>query len=175
MDKLFSKVEELNLTDITFLGNRSWGSKDFVAMMGNHPDIKVVFPYSSVMVGDSSSTDNLTEEAQRFQIEYASKYGSDDIPTDSAALGYDSYLILINAIHNAKSLDGTAIRDAMLDLKDLKGVTGVFSFDSNGNVVRTVNLSTIKDGMVVSEYVTMSEAEAKDLEDIESTQNTEDN
>ena len=175
MDKLFSKVEELNLTDITFLGNRSWGSKDFVAMMGNHPDIKVVFPYSSVMVGDSSSTDNLTEEAQRFQIEYASKYGSDDIPTDSAALGYDSYLILINAIHNAKSLYGTAIRDAMLDLKDLKGVTGVFSFDSNGNVVRTVNLSTIKDGMVVSEYVTMSEAEAKDLEDIESTQNTEDN
>ena len=61
----------------------------------------------------------------------------------------------------------------MLELKELKGATGVFTFDDRGNVVRTVNLSTITDDMVVSEYVTKSEAEARELEDVEANQEAE--
>ena len=170
MDAFFALAEKKGLTDVTFLGPRSWGQSDFVEMMKKHPDIKVVFPYISVITGTSQASDAQTEEAERFQIEYESRYGADDIPTDAAALGYDSYLILINAIHNAKSLEGYDIRTAMMELKDLKGTTGVFSFDEMGNVVRTVNLSTINNGMVISEYVTKTEAEAKALEDVEETQ-----
>ena len=145
---------------------------DFTEMMKKHTDIKIVFPYASVISGSSEASDALTEEADRFQLEYEARYGSDDVPTEDAALGYDSYLILINAIHNAKSTEGKDIRAAIADLKDLRGATGVFSFDDRGNVVRTVNLSTIKDGKVVSEYVTRSEAEAQKLEDVEETQET---
>lgn len=175
MDMFFTFAEEKGMTGITYLGTRNWGNYDFVQMMKKHKDIKVVFPYASVMTGTDSGSDNLTEEAERFQIEYQNRYGNEDIPSDYAALGYDAYLLVVNAIHNAKSTEGKAIRSAMLDLKDLKGVTGVFSFDEMGNVVRTVNLSTIKDDTVISEYVTKSEAEAKALEDIESTQNAEGN
>ena len=170
MDAFFTLAEKKGLTDVTFLGPRSWGQSDFVEMMKKHPDIKVVFPYISVITGTSQASDAQTEEAERFQIEYESRYGADDIPTDAAALGYDSYLILINAIHNAKSLEGNDIRTSMMELKDLKGATGVFSFDERGNVVRTVNLSTISNGMVVSEYVTKTEAEAIALENVEETQ-----
>ena len=173
MDTFFTFAEEKGMTDITYLGTRSWGSSEFVQMMKKHPDIKVVFPYASVMSDSENSSEHLTEEAQRFQIEYQNRYGSEDIPTEYAALGYDAYLLIINAIHNAKSLEGADIRAAMLDLQDLKGVTGVFSFDGFGNVVRTVTLSTISDDTVVPEYVTSSEAEAIALEDIESTQNAE--
>ena len=174
MDTFFTKAEEKNMTSVTYLGPRSWGNSDFVSMMKKHPDIKVVFPYMSVISGTSQASDKQTEEAQRFQIEYESRYGADDIPTENAALGYDSYLLLINAIHNAKSLEGPAVRQAMLDLKDLKGATGIFNFDDRGNVVRTVNLSTISENMVVSEYITKSEAEAKQLEDVEANQEAED-
>ena len=170
MDTLFRMAEEKGLTDVTFLGPRSWGNSDFVQMMNKHPDIKVVFPYMSVISGSSQASDAQTEEAQRFQLEYESRYGYDDIPTEDAALGYDSYLLLINAIHNAKSTEGKDIRKAMLELKELRGATGVFSFDERGNVVRTVNLSTITDGVVLSEYVTKSEAEAAKLSDVEDTQ-----
>ena len=45
MDRFFTLAEEKGMTDITYLGVRSWGSSDFVAMMKKHPDIKVVFPY----------------------------------------------------------------------------------------------------------------------------------
>ena len=91
------------------------------------------------------------------------------MPTDNAALGYDSYLLVINAIHNSKSLTGSDIRAGLRDLKDLKCATGVFSFDNTGNVVRAVTLSTIKGGKPVTEYVTRSETEAKKLEDIENS------
>jgi branched-chain amino acid transport system substrate-binding protein len=126
-----------------------------------------VFPYESVLTKNDDTSNTYTEEAQRFQIEYANRYGVDDTPTDNAALAYDSYLLLINAFHNAKSTEGPDIRSAMLDFNGLKCATGLFTFDDNGNVVRSVTLSTIKDGKPVTEYVTQSEAEATELDDLE--------
>lgn len=175
MNTFFTLAEDMRMTDITYLGTRSFGSPAFVDMMKNHPDIKVVFPYSSVKSGTEHASEAQTEESQRFSIEYAARYGESDVPSDNAALGYDAYLLLINAIHIAKSTDGTAIKEAMKELKELKGVTGVFSFDESGNIVRSVNLSTIKDNQVVTEYVTYEETEAKQLEELEAEQEAEGN
>ena len=167
MDIFFTMAEEMGLEDVTFLGTRSWGDPAFISMMEKHKNIKVVFPYESVLTKNDDTSDTFTEEAQRFQIEYANRYGADDMPTDSAALAYDSYLLLINAFHNAKSTEGADIRKALMDFEGLKCATGLFTFDGNGNVVRSVTLSTIKDGKAVTEYVTKTEAEAKELEDLE--------
>ena len=167
MDVFFTMAEEMGLSNVTFLGTRIWGDASFVSMMDRHKDIKVVFPYESVLTKNDDTSDTYTEEAQRFQIEYANRYGADDMPTDSAALAYDSYLLLINAFHNAKSTEGADIRAAMLGFEGLKCATGLFTFDNNGNVVRSVTLSTIKDGKPVTEYVTQTEAEAAELEDLE--------
>ena len=167
MDIFFTMAEEMGLESVTFLGTRIWGDPSFISMMEKHKNIKVVFPYESVLTKNDDTSDTYTEEAQRFQIEYANRYGADDMPTDNAALAYDSYLLLINAFHNAKSTDGADIRKALLDFDGLKCATGLFTFDNNGNVVRSVTLSTIKDGKPVTEYVTKTEAEAKELEDLE--------
>lgn len=168
MDRFFTIAEKLHMNGVTYLGTRNWGSEDFVNMMKKHSEIKVVFPYESVLSKTDDTSNTITEEAQRFQIEYANRYGDEDIPTDNAALGYDSYLLLINAIHNAKSVEGKDIAAAMREFNGLKCATGLFSFDGTGNVVRAVTLSTIKDGKPVTEYVTRTEAEAKKLEDIDS-------
>lgn len=167
MDTFLTMAEEMGLNNVTFLGTRIWGDPAFISMMEKHKDIKVVFPYESVLTKNDDTSDTYTEEAQRFQIEYANRYGSGDTPTDNAALAYDSYLLLINAFHNAKSAEGADIRNALLGFNGLKCATGLFTFDNNGNVVRSVTLSTIKDGKPVTEYVTKTEAEAKELEDLE--------
>lgn len=167
MDTFFTHAEDMGLQDVTFLGTRSWGDDGFISMMRKHSGIKVVFPYETVISSPGDSTDTQSEEGQKFRIEYANRYGDADIPTDNAALGYDSYLLLINAIHNAKSFEGENIRKAMRDFDGLKCATGVFSFDNTGNVVRAVTLATIRDGKAVLEYTTDSEAQAKKLEDIE--------
>ncbi len=170
MDVFFRLIEKNGMTDIIFLGQRSWGDEAFISLMEKHPDIKIVFPYESVLTGTSSTSDSITPEAQRFQIEYANRYGSDDIPTYNAALGYDAYLIMINAIHNAKSLEGPDLRSSLMELSELKCSTGAFSFDGSGNVVRSVTLSTLKDGKPVNEYICESEAKSKALEDVEEQQ-----
>ena len=54
----------------------------------------------------------------------------------------------------------------MMEFNGLKCATGLFTFDETGNVVRSVTLSTIKDGKPVTEYVTKREAEAQELEDL---------
>lgn len=166
LDKVFTKIEEANLTNITFIGNKSWGSDDFVNMMKKHPNIKVAFPYAAVMSASKYKTSILTEETQRFQIEYANYYGEDDIPSDNAARGYDAYLILINAIHKANSTNGPDIRKAITELNAIKCATGVFSFDNNGNIIRAVNISTIVDGEVRSLYVTTQTSKAETIEEI---------
>ena len=167
MDRFFTLAEEMGLTDVTYLGTKNWGDPEFITMMEKHRGIKVVFPYESVLTKNDDTSDTYTEEAQRFQIEYANRYGADDIPTDNAALAYDSYLLIINAFHNAKSEKGDDIRAAMMEFDGLKCATGLFTFDDNGNVKRAVTLSTLKDGKPVTEFVTRSEAKAKVLEDIE--------
>jgi branched-chain amino acid transport system substrate-binding protein len=167
MNTFLTMAEEMGINNVTFLGTRSWGDASFISMMEKHPDVKVVFPYESVLTKNDDTSDTYTEEAQRFQIEYANRYGVDDTPTDNAALAYDSYLLLINAFHNAKSTEGVDIRAALLDFDGLKCATGLFTFDETGNVVRSVTLSTIKDGKPVTEYITKKETEAKELEDLE--------
>lgn len=173
MDIFFGLIEKNRMTDIIFLGQRSWGDEAFIKLMEKHPDIKIVFPYESVLTGTSSTSDSITPEAQRFQIEYANRYGSDDVPTYYAALGYDAYLIMINAIHGSKSLKGPDLRLSLMELSELKCSTGAFSFDSSGNVVRSVTLSTLKDGKPVNEYICESEAKSKVLEDVEEQQTEE--
>lgn len=163
MDKFFTAAEKANMTNVRFVGTKAWGNTDFVEMIKKHPSIKVAFPYQSALGNNAAKT----EEAERFEIEYANKYGNNDIPTENAALGYDSYLLLINAIHNAKSHDGSKIRAALLQLQNVKCSTGSFTFDDKGNTVRSVNISTIRDGKVVSLHVTEYATQAREIEGLE--------
>ena len=163
-DKLFSEIEKDNLEKkITFVGSSNWNGEDFIEMMKRHPKIKVVFPSDSVFSGGKTTTKSVTAETQRFIIEYAKKYGNDSEPTSNAALGYDSYLLAINAINRANSKKPEDIRKALSELSDVRGATGVFTFDKDGNPIKAVNLSTIKSGKVISLYVTNDKTTAENM------------
>ena len=65
-----------------------------------------------------------------------------------SALGFDAYMVALAAIEAAQSTDGTAIRDALINLK-YSGVTGeCASFDENGDAakdmayIKTIDLET---------------------------------
>lgn len=166
-DTMFTEIEKAGLTRITFLGDKSWNSDDFVKIMEKHPDIRVAFPSDTVVLKDSTTKGTITAETQRFLVEYTRKYGDLDVPTENAVLGYDSYLILINAINNAEELTPQSVRTAIAETKDLRCATGVFNFDSDGSPVRTVNISTIDDGQIVTAYVTSQTSEAGQMKKID--------
>ena len=166
-DRIFNRIEKNGLTNITFLGTREWNSKNFVRMMRKHPDIKVVFPAAITTGKKMTTTSVVTAEAQKFFIEYTRKYGENDIPTENTILGYDAYLILVNALSRADNMkDGEAVKEALADIENLHCATGNVTFDKNGNPMRPVNLSTLKKGEVVSVYTTNENAQASELKKI---------
>jgi len=62
--------------------------------------------------------DPATEEAKKFVEGYKKELGdSEPIIPAVAALGYDAYLLVLDAIERAGSTDGTAIRDAIAATK----------------------------------------------------------
>lgn len=166
-DLLYQQIEKRNMTNIRFLGNQEWLTEDFLKMKEKHPQIKISFTSDNVLNSGGTAETGFTAETQRFLVKYANRYGQRDIPTQNTVLGYDAYMLTINAINNARSLKPTDIRDALADTKDLRCATGVFNFDQDGNPVRRVNISTVRDGKLVSAYVTKSKTKADSMKKIE--------
>ena len=166
-DLLYQQIEKRNMTNIRFLGNQEWLTEDFLKMKEKHPQIKISFTSDNVLNSGGTAETGFTAETQRFLVKYVNRYGQRDIPTQNTVLGYDAYMLTINAINNARSLKPTDIRDALADTKDLRCATGVFNFDRDGNPVRRVNISTVRDGKLVSAYVTKSKTKADSMKKIE--------
>ena len=60
-----------------------------------------------------------------------------------AALGYDSAMILADAIKRAGTTDGPKLRDAIAATKDYKGITGVITIDDKRNASKSAVIMTI--------------------------------
>jgi branched-chain amino acid transport system substrate-binding protein len=90
------------------------------------------------------SPETQTPEVQNFVKAYRAKYK--DTPDAMAALGYDSALVLVDAIKRAGSTDGPKLRDALAATKDLKGVTGTTVIDKNRDATKPATVITIKGG-----------------------------
>ena len=65
----------------------------------------------------------------------------------TGASGYDAFLIIINGIKNAGSLEPKKIRDAIAATKDFDGMTGVIKgFTPEREVVKPLQVQIVKDG-----------------------------
>ncbi|MFW5636797.1 MAG: ABC transporter substrate-binding protein, partial [Thermodesulfobacteriota bacterium] len=65
--------------------------------------------------------------AARYEAGHARRPGS------LAALSYDTVHLLADAIRRAGSAAPKAIRNALADTRDFKGITGTITFDENGD------------------------------------------
>lgn len=63
-----------------------------------------------------------------------------------AALGYDSAMVLADAIKRAGTTDEPKLRDAIAATKDYVGLTGKTTLDAERNATKGAVIITIKDG-----------------------------
>ncbi len=63
------------------------------------------------------------------------------------ALGYDLAMFLADAIKRAEAIDGEAIKNALAETKDFKGITGTITVDENHNAVKSAVVISLKDGV----------------------------
>ena len=81
--------------------------------------------------------------------EYLTKNGGEGVAAVSA-LGYDAYMVALEAIKGAGSSTGSAIRDALTKVNYANGVTGSISFDANGDAKKNMAyIKTVKNGKFV--------------------------
>lgn len=93
----------------------------------------------SAIAGTFFSTHYSSEETrpavQEFVKKYKAKYN--EVPDAMAALGYDSALILADAIKRAGTTDSAKLRDAIAATKDFPAVTGQITLDSHRNAQKS--------------------------------------
>ncbi len=92
------------------------------------------------------SKDDTRPIVQEFVARFRARYNAD--PDALAVLAYDATCIMLEAVKNAGSADGAAIRDA-LSRTELEVVSGQVKFDANRNPVKSAVIIEIKDGRQV--------------------------
>ena len=91
------------------------------------------------------SPDDQSPVVQAFVKKYQAKYDG-ETPDAMAALGYDSAMILADAIKRAGTTESAKLRDAIAATRDFPGVSGKTTLDEHRNATKAAVIMTIKDG-----------------------------
>ncbi len=86
----------------------------------------------------------ITEESKIFLDAYRKEYNKE--PAAATALGYDAYILILDAIKRADSAYPVKIRDEIAKTKNFPGAAGVITIDENNNAVKDAVLKVVKDG-----------------------------
>ena len=134
--------------DVMFLGPTDWSSKEFRSELSSS-----VSKEHLAFVNFFTADDTINQESEKFLKAYHEKYGKDKEPEDSVALGYDTYLIAINAINDAgNNPSGKDIRKVLASAKEFQGASGNITFNTEGDPLRSAQISTWEGKKIVSTY-----------------------
>ena len=134
--------------DVMFLGSTDWSSKQFRSELSSS-----VSKEHLAFVNFFTADDTINQESEKFLEAYHEKYGKDKEPEDSVALGYDAYLIAINAVNDAgNDPSGNDIRKVLASAKEFQGSSGNITFNTEGDPLRSAQISTWEGKKIVSTY-----------------------
>ncbi|MFA7642615.1 MAG: ABC transporter substrate-binding protein [Sphaerochaetaceae bacterium] len=138
---IIKQARELGITAKIMAGD-TWENSSIIENAGASAEGVVL----STFFDDA---DPATEEAAKFITGFKSylvENKQPDIIPAVSALGYDAYLVALEAIKAANSTKGPAIRDALVDVS-VEGVTGKIVFDENGDADKDLAfIKVVKDG-----------------------------
>ena len=107
--------------DVPFMGGDGWDRTSF----SSTPD----FEGSYMTAHYSADIDTPTNT--KFTSEYEKRFGL--VPGDTAALTYDAFHMIFEAIRNQNGGDPQSIRDGLYDMEPYEGVGGPVDFVRNGD------------------------------------------
>lgn len=112
------------------LGVPMVGSEDLMA-----PEYVSLGPEAAgTVVYGGFNANSADPKVRAFVEKYTERFGKP--PSRLAALSYDAYNMLAEAIERAKSMRPSHVREALLSIKDFHGVTGPASISEDGEAVK---------------------------------------
>jgi len=133
---LVTQARSLGLA-MPFLGGDTLEAPEFIEIGGK--DVEGVY-FSTHYSADAP----ITPASEEFVAIYKSEFNKQ--PNTFAALGYDCYMLVLDAIEKAGVVDPVAIRDAMAKTKDFVGATGIITLDANGDATKSAVVLQVQDG-----------------------------
>jgi branched-chain amino acid transport system substrate-binding protein len=100
--------------------------------------VHTTFPYDPSM-------EDMNPTAQKFTENWKASHPDQD-PNVNAALGYDAYMILIDAIKRAGGTEPEALTKALAETEGFEGVTGMTTINETHDAEKPVGIVMIKDG-----------------------------
>jgi branched-chain amino acid transport system substrate-binding protein len=134
---LIGKQARLLGIKVPLLGGDGWVGDSLLKVAGNSLD--------GSFFSCHFSAEDKSPAVQEFVKKYKAKYGGEE-PDDMAALGYDSAMILADAIKRAGTTEGDKLKDAIAATKDHKGITGVITLDAHRDASKPAVILTIGKG-----------------------------
>ena len=130
------QARRLGIT-VPFIGSDAWSSPEIIKLGGADVDGSYFCNHFSTQIA--------TDEAKQFVADYTAKYGQ--APDDVAALTYDACGLVTEAIKAAGKNEREAVREALAQIREFKGVTGTFRFEpGSGDPIKSAVVLQIKDG-----------------------------
>lgn len=136
---LIKQARELGIT-IPILGGDTWETPEFLTVGGSAVEGTVISTFYTTETA-------MTENSKIFLDAFRAKYNKE--PASVAALGFDGYLIVLDAIEKAGSTDPKAIRDQIAKTSNFPGAAGTITLDENGDAVKDAVIKIVKDGTFV--------------------------
>lgn len=133
---LVTQARSLGLA-MPFLGGDTLEAPEFIEIGGK--DVEGVY-FSTHYSADAP----ITTASEEFVAIYKSEFNKQ--PNTFAALGYDCYMLVLDAIEKAGVVDPVAIRDAMAKTKDFVGATGIITLDANGDATKSAVVLQVQNG-----------------------------
>ncbi|MSU58077.1 MAG: ABC transporter substrate-binding protein [Pedosphaera sp.] len=130
------QARQLSIT-VPLLGGDGWEAPELIQIGGE--------ALEGCFYSTHYSPEDAAPAVQDFVKKFKAKNGG-EIPDAMAALGYDSAMVLAEAIKKAGTTDGPKVRDAIAATKDYMGVTGKTTLDANRNATKPAVILAIKDG-----------------------------
>ena len=133
---LIKQARELGIT-AEILGGDTWEAPDFL-------DIGKEAVEGIAFSSHFTAASPVTEISKTFLADYQAEFKQD--ANAFAALGYDAYMLIIDAIIRADSEDSVAIKEALAKTKDFVGATGNITLDENGDAVKSAVINKVVEG-----------------------------
>lgn len=133
---LTKQARELGI-DVPILGGDTWETPEFIDIAGDAAEGVVLSTFYTTEVP-------ITSMSEVFLDAYREAY--DKEPAAVTALGFDAYLVILEAIERAGSADPIAIRDEIAKTEGFEGAAGIVTLDENGDATKNAVIKEVKDG-----------------------------
>ncbi len=133
---LISQAKQLGM-DVPIIGGDTWETPEFI-------DIGKDAVEGAVFSTFFATEQPITNESKVFLDEYRKEYKKE--PAAVTALGYDAYILILDAIERANSAEPGAIRDEIAKTANFEGSAGFVTLDENGDAVKDAVIKVVKGG-----------------------------